>query len=62
MRAKPVLQKTGGGHFMNYVIIAPTERKALFLTVTRVDIEMLRRLTKQTNALMRDLFHATGER
>jgi serine-type D-Ala-D-Ala carboxypeptidase/endopeptidase len=50
----PVLQKTGGGGgFMNYVVLAPKERKAIFITVTRVDIEMLRKLTMQTNALMR---------
>lgn len=49
----PVLQKTGGGGgFMNYVVLAPTERKGLFVTVNRVDIEMLRRLAAQANALM----------
>ena len=61
--ATPVLQKTGGGGgFMNYVLIAPSRKQGIFITVTRVDIEMLRRLTKQTNALMRDLIHAPGER
>ena len=50
-----VLQKTGGGGgFMNYVILAPAERKGLFITVNRVDIEMLRRLTGQANDLMRE--------
>jgi D-alanyl-D-alanine-carboxypeptidase/D-alanyl-D-alanine-endopeptidase len=59
----PVLQKTGGGGgFMNYVVIAPSRKQGIFITVTRVDIEMLRRLTKQTNALMLDLIHAPGER
>lgn len=51
----PVLQKTGGGgNFMNYVILAPTRGKGLFITVSRVDIEMLRRLTSSANELMRD--------
>lgn len=50
-----VLQKTGGGGgFMNYVILAPAERKGLFVTVNRVDIEMLRRLAGQANALMNE--------
>jgi D-alanyl-D-alanine-carboxypeptidase/D-alanyl-D-alanine-endopeptidase len=50
-----VLQKTGGGGgFMNYVILAPSERKGLFITVNRVDIAMLRRLTAQANTLMRE--------
>jgi D-alanyl-D-alanine-carboxypeptidase/D-alanyl-D-alanine-endopeptidase len=55
----PVLQKTGGGGgFMNYVILAPTERKALFITVNRVDIAMLRNLAAQANALMsEELLH-----
>jgi D-alanyl-D-alanine-carboxypeptidase/D-alanyl-D-alanine-endopeptidase len=49
----PVLQKTGGGGgFMNYVVLAPSERKGLFLTVNRVDIPMLRRLARDANALM----------
>ena len=48
-----VLQKTGGGGgFMNYVILAPAEHKGLFITVNRSDIEMLRNLTAQANALM----------
>ncbi|NOT41995.1 MAG: D-alanyl-D-alanine-carboxypeptidase/endopeptidase AmpH [Alphaproteobacteria bacterium] len=48
-----VLQKTGGGGgFMNYVILSPAGRKGLFITVNRVDIEMLRQLTTQANALM----------
>jgi serine-type D-Ala-D-Ala carboxypeptidase/endopeptidase len=51
---EPVLQKTGGGGgFMNYVVLAPGERKGIFITVTRVDIEMLRQLTKRTNQVMR---------
>lgn len=63
LRETTVLQKTGGGgHFMNYVILAPSMRQGLFITVTRSDIEMLRRLTKQANALMDDLIHARGER
>ena len=48
-----VLQKTGGGGgFMNYVILAPAERKGIFITVNRVDIPMLRALAAQANALM----------
>ena len=59
--ALPVLQKTGGGgNFMNYVILAPTRGKALFITVSRVDIEMLRRLTNSANELMRDLALVPG--
>ena len=51
-----VVQKTGGGGgFMNYVILAPQRRLGIFVTVTRTDIEMLRRLAAQTNALMIDL-------
>ena len=43
---------------MNYVILAPTERKGLFITVNRVDIEMLRNLAAQANALMsEELLH-----
>jgi len=52
----PVLQKTGGGGgFMNYVILAPTKKLGLFVTVDRVDIPMLRRLTVGANALMTEL-------
>jgi serine-type D-Ala-D-Ala carboxypeptidase/endopeptidase len=52
-----VLQKTGGGGgFMNYVILERTDRKGLFITVNRVNIEMLRELTAQANALMREEF------
>jgi D-alanyl-D-alanine-carboxypeptidase/D-alanyl-D-alanine-endopeptidase len=48
-----VLQKTGGGGgFMNYVILSPATRQGLFITVNRVNIEMLRTLTAQANALM----------
>ena len=51
-----VLQKTGGGGgFMNYAILAPEKRKAIFVTVSRVDIEMLRKLTIRVNRLMRRL-------
>lgn len=58
-----VLQKTGGGGgFMNYVVLAPSHGKGIFITVNRVDIEMLRKLTKRTNALMRAYIHAAGER
>ncbi len=48
-----VIQKTGGGGgFMNYVILAPSRRLGIFITVTRTDIEMLRRMASRTNALM----------
>ncbi|MFM9863834.1 MAG: D-alanyl-D-alanine-carboxypeptidase/endopeptidase AmpH [Micropepsaceae bacterium] len=48
-----VFQKTGGGGgFMNYVILSPTNRKGLFITVNRVNIEMLRELTAHANTLM----------
>jgi D-alanyl-D-alanine-carboxypeptidase/D-alanyl-D-alanine-endopeptidase len=58
----PVLQKTGGGGgFMNYVVIAPSRGKGIFLTVNRVDIEMLRKLTMRTNDLMAK-FLSAGER
>lgn len=51
-----ILQKTGGGGgFMNYAIMAPERRKAIFVTVSRVDIEMLRKLTIRVNRLMRRL-------
>lgn len=53
--ALPVIQKTGGGGgFMNYVVLAPSKRQAVFVTVTRTDIEMLRRLAHETNALLID--------
>jgi serine-type D-Ala-D-Ala carboxypeptidase/endopeptidase len=52
----PVLQKTGGGGgFMNYVVLAPSKRLGLFVTVDRVDIPMLRRLTVRANTLMTEL-------
>ena len=55
----PVLQKTGGGGgFMNYVVLVPSKRKALFLTVNRVDIPMLRRLARDANALMAEELRA----
>lgn len=48
-----VLQKTGGGGgFMNYAIMVPEKRKAIFVTVSRVDIEMLRKLTVRVNRLL----------
>ncbi len=48
-----VLQKTGGGvRTMNYIILSPEKRRALFVTVSRMDIEMLRRLTRDANRLM----------
>jgi hypothetical protein len=48
-----VLQKTGGGvRTMNYIILSPEKRRALFITVSRMDIEMLRRLTRGANGLM----------
>ena len=55
----PVVQKTGGGGgFMNYVILAPSRKLGIFITVTRTDIEMLRRITAQANALMSELASA----
>jgi D-alanyl-D-alanine-carboxypeptidase/D-alanyl-D-alanine-endopeptidase len=58
----PVLQKTGGGGgFMNYVVIAPSHGRGIFVTVNRVDIEMLRKLTMRTNKLMLE-FLSAGER
>ncbi len=51
-----VIQKTGGGGgFMNYVILAPSRKLGIFITVTRTDIGMLRRIAAQTNALMTEL-------
>lgn len=48
-----VLQKTGGGvRTMNYIILSPEKRRALFITVSRMDMEMLRRLTREANDLM----------
>jgi D-alanyl-D-alanine-carboxypeptidase/D-alanyl-D-alanine-endopeptidase len=48
-----VLQKTGGGvRTMNYIILSPQKQRALFITVSRMDMEMLRRLTREANALM----------
>jgi D-alanyl-D-alanine-carboxypeptidase/D-alanyl-D-alanine-endopeptidase len=48
-----VLQKTGGGvRTMNYIILSPEKRRALFVTVSRMDIEMLRRLTRDANRIM----------
>lgn len=52
----PVVQKTGGGGgFMNYVVLAPSRKLGIFITVTRTDVEMLRRIAAQTNALMTEL-------
>jgi D-alanyl-D-alanine-carboxypeptidase/D-alanyl-D-alanine-endopeptidase len=51
-----VMQKTGGGGgFMNYVVLAPSRRQGIFVTVSRTDIEMLRRVTRETNALLSEL-------
>jgi D-alanyl-D-alanine-carboxypeptidase/D-alanyl-D-alanine-endopeptidase len=51
-----VIQKTGGGGgFMNYVVLAPSRRQGIFVTVSRTDIEMLRRVTRETNALLSEL-------
>jgi D-alanyl-D-alanine-carboxypeptidase/D-alanyl-D-alanine-endopeptidase len=48
-----VLQKTGGGvRTMNYIILSPEKRRALFVTVSRMDMEMLRRLARDANRLM----------
>jgi serine-type D-Ala-D-Ala carboxypeptidase/endopeptidase len=52
----PVAQKTGGGGgFMNYIILAPSRKLGVFITVTRTDIEMLRRIATQSNRLMVEL-------
>lgn len=53
---EPVIQKTGGGvRTMNYIIMSPKNKRALFITVSRMDIEMLRRLAKSANLLMESL-------
>lgn len=63
LRKLPVMQKTGGGGgFMNYVVLAPSKRQAIFVTVTRTDIEMLRRITHETNALLSGLADDYKER
>jgi D-alanyl-D-alanine-carboxypeptidase/D-alanyl-D-alanine-endopeptidase len=55
-----VLQKTGGGaKTMNYLIMSPGRRRALFVTVSRMDIDMLRQLTRSSNALMANILHDT---
>ena len=54
-----VLQKTGGGSdTMNYVIMSPKKQKALFITASRMDLAMLRRLTRSANKLMVELVSA----
>ena len=54
-----VLQKTGGGSAtMNYLILSPEKKKGLFITVSRMDIEMLRGLTKAANSLMSGFLNA----
>lgn len=51
-----MLQKTGGGRrTMNYVIMSPKGRSALFTMVSRMDIGMPRRLTRTANVLMRNI-------
>jgi CubicO group peptidase (beta-lactamase class C family) len=57
---RAVLQKTGGGaKTMNYLIMSPGNRRALFVTVSRMDIDMLRQLTRAANALMANILHDT---
>jgi CubicO group peptidase (beta-lactamase class C family) len=57
---RAVLQKTGGGaKTMNYIIMSPGNRRALFVTVSRMDIDMLRQLTRAANALMANILHDT---
>lgn len=52
----PVIQKTGGGvRTMNYIIMSPNAKRALFITVSRMDIEMLRTLAKSANQIMATL-------
>ena len=56
-----VLQKTGGGvRTMNYIILSPEKRRALFITVARMDIEMLRRLARDANGLMARILDDAG--
>lgn len=60
MEGRLVLQKTGGGgRTMNYLIMSPSEKRALFITVARMDIDMLRQLTRRANLLMADILHDT---
>jgi D-alanyl-D-alanine-carboxypeptidase/D-alanyl-D-alanine-endopeptidase len=55
-----VLQKTGGGGAtMNYVIMSPARGRALFVTVSRMDIAMLRRLARSANTLMTNILSDT---
>jgi D-alanyl-D-alanine-carboxypeptidase/D-alanyl-D-alanine-endopeptidase len=57
---RAVLQKTGGGaKTMNYLIMSPGNRRALLITVSRMDIDMLRQLTRSANALMANILHDT---
>lgn len=53
---KRFVQKTGGGsNTMNYVIMSPENGKALFMTVARMDMNMLRRTAKSATRLMVEL-------
>jgi D-alanyl-D-alanine-carboxypeptidase/D-alanyl-D-alanine-endopeptidase len=57
---RAVLQKTGGGaRTMNYLIMSPGNGRALFVTVSRMDIDMLRQLTRTANGLMANILHDT---
>jgi len=60
LAGRVVLQKTGGGaRTMNYLIMSPGNKRALFVTVSRMDIDMLRHVTRAANALMANILHDT---
>lgn len=46
-----MIQKTGGG-FMSYMVLVPGEKTGIFVSVTKVDLDMFSTLTRETNSLI----------
>lgn len=59
-----MIQKTGGGGgFMSYMVLVPGEKTGIFVSVTKVDLDMFSTLTRETNSLIPLLLKAAhGER
>ncbi|MBT1877118.1 hypothetical protein KK007_22060 [Enterobacter hormaechei subsp. xiangfangensis] len=48
-----MIQKTGGGGgFMSYMVLVPGEKTGIFVSVTKVDLDMFSTLTRETNSLI----------
>lgn len=52
----PIWHKTGSGAgFMSYTAVLPQQRSAVFIVASKVDMQMLARMTRAGNALLREL-------